>query len=55
MEANEKINYYDKAMNEMNGDSMCLSAYRYLKGNEQWVQRYEDFLKGTKTHNFLEL
>lgn len=49
MEVNEKINYYDKAMNEMNGDSMCLSAYRYLKGNEQWVQRYEDFLKGRKS------
>ncbi len=49
MEVNEKINYYDKALNEMNGDSMCLSAYRYLKENEQWVQRYEDFLKGKKS------
>ena len=49
MEIKEKKNYYDAAMRQINGDSLCLSTYRYLKKNEEWAGRYEDFLKGRKS------
>ena len=49
MEIKEKKNYYDAAMRQINGDSLCLSTYQYLKKNEEWVGRYEDFLKGRKS------
>ena len=48
MEIKEKKNYYDAAMRQINGDSLCLSTYQYLKKNEEWAGRYEDFLKGKK-------
>lgn len=48
MEFSEK-DYYDAAMRQINGDSLCLSTYQYLKKNEEWVTRYEDFLKGRKS------
>ena len=48
MEFSEK-DYYDAAMRQINGDSLCLSTYQYLKKNEEWVGRYEDFLKGRKS------
>ena len=41
--------YYDAAMRQINGDSLCLSTYQYLKKNEEWAGRYEDFLKGRKS------
>ena len=41
--------YYDAAMRQINGDSLCLSAYEYLKNNAEWIGRYEDFLKGRKS------
>ena len=41
--------YYDVAMRQINGDSLCLSTYKYLKKNEEWIGRYEDFLKGKKS------
>ena len=49
MEINEEKNYYDAAMRQINGDSLCLSTYQYLKKNEEWVGRYEDFLKGRRS------
>ena len=49
MEIKEKKNYYDAAMRQINGDSLCLSTYQYLKKNEEWVGRYEDFLKGRRS------
>ena len=49
MEDKEKKNYYDTAMRQINGDSLCLSAYEYLKNNAEWIGRYEDFLKGRKS------
>ena len=49
MEDKEKKNYYDAAMRQINGDSLCLSAYEYLKNNAEWIGRYEDFLKGRKS------
>ena len=49
MEIKEKKNYYDVAMRQINGDSLCLSTYQYLKKNEEWVGRYEDFLKGRRS------
>lgn len=49
MEIKEKKNYYDEAMRQINGDSLCLSTYQYLKKNEEWVGRYEDFLKGRRS------
>ena len=48
MEFSDK-DYYDAAMRQINGDSLCLSTYQYLKKNEEWVTRYEDFLKGRKS------
>ena len=48
MEFSEK-DYYDAAMRQLNGGSLCLSTYQYLKKNEEWVTRYEDFLKGRKS------
>ena len=48
MEFSEK-DYYDAAMRQINGDSLSLSTYQYLKKNEEWVGRYEDFLKGRKS------
>ncbi len=36
-------------MHQINGDSLCLSTYQYLKKNEEWAGRYEDFLKGKKS------
>ena len=48
MEFSEK-DYYDAAMRQINGDSLCLSTYQYLKKNEEWAGRYEDFLKGRKS------
>ena len=41
--------YYDAAMRQITGDSWSLSAYGYLKSNEEWIGRYEDFLKGRKS------
>ena len=49
MEIKENKNYYDAAMYQINGDSLCLSTYQYLKKNEEWVGRYEDFLKGRRS------
>ena len=49
MEFSEKNDYYDAAMRQINGDSLCFSTYQYLKKNEEWVGRYEDFLKGRKS------
>ena len=49
MEIKENKNYYDAAMHQINGDSLCLSTYQYLKKNEEWAGRYEDFLKGKKS------
>ena len=49
MEFSEKKDYYDAAMRQINGDSLCLSTYQYLKKNEEWVGRYEDFLKGRRS------
>ena len=49
MEIKENKNYYDAAMRQINGDSLCLSTYQYLKKNEEWVGRYEDFLKGRRS------
>ena len=49
MEIKEKKNYYDAAMRQINGDSLCLSTYQYLKKNDEWVGRYEDFLKGRRS------
>lgn len=49
MEIKENKNYYDAAMRQTNGDSLCLSTYQYLKKNEEWVGRYEDFLKGRRS------
>ena len=49
MEDKEKKNYYDAAMRQINGDSLCLSAYEYLKNNAEWIGRYEDFLKGKRS------
>jgi hypothetical protein len=48
MEKDNK-DYYDAAMRQINGDSLCLSTYQYLKSNEEWIGRYEDFLKGRKS------
>ena len=36
-------------MRQINGDSLCLSTYQYLKRNEEWVKRYEDLLKGKRS------
>ena len=49
MEIKENKSYYDAAMHQINGDSLCLSTYQYLKKNEEWAGRYEDFLKGKKS------
>ena len=49
MEIKENKNYYDAAMHQINGDSLCLSTYQYLKKNEEWAGRYEDFQKGKKS------
>ena len=49
MEIKEEKNYYDAAMRQINGDSLCLSTYQYLKKNAEWVARYEDFLKGRRS------
>ena len=49
MEFSEKKDYYDAAMRQIKGDSWSLSAYGYLKSNEEWIGRYEDFLKGSKS------
>ena len=49
MEIKEEKNYYNEAMHQINGDSLCLSTYQYLKKNEEWAERYEDFLKGKKS------
>ena len=49
MEIKEKEDYYDAAMRQIKGDSWSLSAYGYLKSNEEWIGRYEDFLKGSKS------
>ena len=49
MEIKEKKNYYDAAMRQINGDSLCLSTYQYLKKNAEWVARYEDFLNGRRS------
>ena len=49
MKIKENKNYYDAAMRQINGDSLCLSTYQYLKKNEEWVGRYEDFLKGRRS------
>ena len=48
MEKDNK-DYYDAAMRQIKGDSWSLSAYGYLKSNEEWIGRYEDFLKGRKS------
>ena len=48
MEKDNK-DYYDAAMRQIKGDSWSLSAYGYLKSNEEWIGRYEDFLKGSKS------
>ena len=49
MEIKENKNYYDAAMRQINGDSLCLSTYQYLKKNDEWGGRYEDFLKGRRS------
>ncbi len=49
MECKEEKNYYNAAMRQINGDSLCLSTYQYLKRNEEWIGRYEDFLKGKRS------
>lgn len=49
MEFKEEKNYYNAAMRQINGDSLCLSTYQYLKRNEEWVKRYENFLKGKRS------
>ena len=49
MECKEERNYYDAAMRQINGDSLCFSTYQYLKRNDEWVTRYEDFLKGKRS------
>ena len=49
MEFSEKKDYYDAAMRQIKGDSWSLSAYGYLKSNEEWSGRYENFLKGRKS------
>ena len=49
MEFSEKKDYYDATMRQIKGDSWSLSAYGYLKSNEEWIGRYEDFLKGRKS------
>ncbi len=38
----ENKNYYDAGMHQINGDSLCLSTYQYLKKNSEWAGRYED-------------
>ena len=48
MEKDNK-DYYDAAMRQIKGDSWSLSAYGYLKSNEEGIGRYEDFLKGRKS------
>ena len=48
MEKDNK-DYYDAAMRQIKGDSWSPSAYGYLKSNEEWIGRYEDFLKGRKS------
>lgn len=48
MEKDNK-DYYDAAMRQIKGDSWSLSAYGYLKSNEEWIGRYEGFLKGRKS------
>ena len=52
MEIKEKEDYYDAAMRQIKGDSWSLSAYGYLKSNEEWIGRYEDFLKGRKSFRY---
>ena len=49
MELKKKRDYYDAAMHQIKEDSLCFSTYQYLKRNEEWVGRYEDFLKGRKS------
>ena len=49
MEIKEKKDYYDVAMRQIKEDSWSLSAYGYLKSNEEWIGRYENFLKGKKS------
>ena len=49
MEIKEKKDYYDAAMRQIKEDSWSLSAYGYLKSNEEWIGRYENFLKGKKS------
>ena len=49
MECKEEKNYYNAAMRQINGDSLCLSTYQYLKRNEEWIGRYENFLKGKRS------
>mgnify|MGYP001054644025 CR=1 FL=1 len=49
MEIKENKNYYDAAMPQINEDSLCLSTYQYLKKNDEWGGRYEDFLKGRRS------
>ena len=49
MECKEEKKYYNAAMRQINGDSLCLSTYQYLKRNEEWIGRYEDFLKGKRS------
>ena len=41
MEDKEKKNYYDAAMRQINGDSLCLSAYEYLKNNAEFSKGKE--------------
>ena len=36
-------------MPQINEDSLCLSTYQYLKKNDEWGGRYEDFLKGRRS------
>ena len=52
MEIKEKEDYYDAAMRQIKGDSWSLSAYGYLKSNEEWIGRYEDFLEEVYLHFF---
>ena len=49
MEIKEKKDYYDAAMRQIKEDSWSLSAYGYLKSNEEWIGIYENFLKGKKS------
>ena len=49
MEIKEQKNYYDAAMHQIKGDSLYFSTYQFLKRNEEWITRYEDFLKGRKS------